>query len=68
MCNDACPGLFINESLPNLPMLLYADDVAMVDDTTDRLQCQLIIMSKFCSKYGLSINMSKTNIIIFRNG
>lgn len=49
-------------------MLLYADDidVAMVYDTIGRLQRQLKIMSEVCSKYGLTINMSKTNAIIFK--
>jgi len=30
MYNDTDPDLFINESMPNIHMLLYADDVAMV--------------------------------------
>ena len=59
MCNDACPGLFINESMPSVHMPLYADDVAMVNDTISRLN----LMSEFCSKYCLSINMSKTKLV-----
>ena len=38
MCNDDSPGLFINESMPNAHMSLYADDVAMVNDTKGQLQ------------------------------
>ena len=53
MCNDACPGLFIKETMPNATM--------------DRLQRQLNIMSESCLKYGPSIKMSKTNVNIFRN-
>ena len=40
MCNDACPGLFINESMPNVYVLLYADDGAMINDTIGQLQRQ----------------------------
>ena len=39
VCNDVCPGLFINESMSNVHVLLYADDVAMINNTTGRLQC-----------------------------
>jgi len=56
MCNDSC--LFNKESMPNVRMLLYANDVVIVNDT---------IMFEFCSKYCLSINLSKTNTMIFRN-
>jgi len=68
MYNDTCPGVLINESMPNIHMLLDADDVALVTDTIGRLQHQLNVMSEFCSKYYLSVDMSKTNIMIFRNG
>ena len=34
MCKDNCPGIFVDDSLSNVHMLLYADDIAMVNDTT----------------------------------
>ena len=46
-CNDACPGLFINESMPNVLMLLDADGVAMVNDAIGRLQRQLNVMDEW---------------------
>jgi len=68
MCNDACPGLFIEESMLIVYLLLNAADVAMVNNRIVLLQRQLNITSEFCSKYDISINMSKTNVMIFRNG
>ena len=53
-------------SMPNVHMLLYADDVSMA--IIGLLQHQLNVMSGFCSKYGLNINMSKPNVMIVRNG
>jgi len=60
MCNNACPGLFSNESMPNIHMLLYADNVAMVNDQIGRLHCQLNKVREVCSKYSLSINISES--------
>ena len=68
MCKDNCPGIFVDDAMSNVHMLLYADDIAMVNDTIGRLQKQLNIFSDFCYKYGLTVNMSKTNVMIFRNG
>jgi len=42
--DDTCPSLFINESMPNVHMLLYADEVAMVKDTIG-------VKVEVCSKY-----------------
>ena len=61
---NACPSLSMNQCR----MLPDADDVAVVNDTTCRLQCELNVMSEFGSKYGLIINMSKTKVMIYRNG
>jgi len=47
MFNDACPALFINESMPNVLMLLDADGVAMVNDAIGRLQRQLNVMDEW---------------------
>jgi len=68
MCNKTCPGLFLNESTRNVHVLLYDNDVAMVNDTIGRSQRQLNIMGEFCSKYSSCINMTKTHVIIFTNG
>ena len=46
VCNDARRGLFINESMSIVHLLLHADDVGMVNCTIDQLQRQLNIMSE----------------------
>ena len=33
-----CHGIFIDESAPNVLILMFADDVAMCADTTGRLK------------------------------
>ena len=65
-----CPGMRIDhEAFSNVTLLMYADDIALMNDTIGRLQNNGIdILSTFCDKYGLKVNMSKTNVIIFRNG
>ena len=49
-------------------MLMFTDDIAIFNDCIERIQQQLNILSDFCSKYMLNINLSKTNQIVFRNG
>ena len=63
-----CPGMRIDEAFSNVNLLMYADDIALMNDTIGRLQNSIDILSTFCDKYGLMVNMSKTNVIIFRNG
>ena len=61
-------GIFITEELSHLNILLYADDIALFADSVKRLQELLNTLSEFCKKWGLAVNISKTKIIIFRNG
>ena len=69
MCNlQQCQGLFLNEIHSNVHMLMYADDIAIFNDTVGRLQTQLNVLSEFCSKYQLKFNLSKTKVVVFRNG
>jgi len=37
----------------------YADDIYIINDTVGRLQNQLNVLGEFCSKYGLSVTLSK---------
>jgi len=68
MCETSCTGLFLNEMYPNVQMLMFADDIIMLNDTIGRLQQQSNCLNTFCKNYMLQVNLSKTNIIIFRNG
>ena len=48
--------------------LLYADDLALISDTVFGLQRQLNILADYCEAWGLTVNIEKTNIIVFRGG
>ena len=63
-----CPSIRVDNDFPDFSMLMYADDIALCNDTVGRLQRRIDILGIFCDKYGLKVNMSKTNVIVFRNG
>ena len=63
-----CPGIYVDEELSDFQLLMYADDICMINDSVGRLQTQLNVLSVFCKQYGLSVNLSKTKIVVFRNG
>ena len=47
---------------------MYADDLVILGDTIGNVQKLLDTLSEFCDKWGLSVNMDKTKLMIFRNG
>ena len=47
-----CPGIRIDEAFSNINLLMYADDIALMNDTVGRLQNSIDILSTFCDKYG----------------
>ena len=49
-------------------MLLFADDIILMSSSVVGLQNQLTVLKKEADKLLLSINMEKTNIIVFRMG
>ena len=63
-----CQGVYVNEQHDNINLLMYADDVVLVGDQINRVQKLLNVLSKFCYKWGLEVNMGKTQAIVFRNG
>ena len=63
-----CNGIFIDEHHPNVPHIFYADDLVLLGDHIGRLQNVLDNLSAFSDKWGLSVNMDKTNVMVFRNG
>ena len=66
--NSNCQGLYIDEVVPNLMVLLYADDLVQCADLPGRLQSQLNVLADFCEKWGMKVNFDKTNVMVFRNG
>ena len=47
---------------------MFADDVACFSDSIVRLQQQINCIQRFCEAVGMSLNLLKTKIIVFRNG
>ena len=52
----------------NLKLLLYADDIPIFNDTVGRLQHEINILQQYCQKWGMTVNLKKTKIIVFKNG
>ena len=50
-----------------LSILLYADDIALIAPTSEKLQSMLNIVSNWCEKWGMQINVNKTQILHVRN-
>jgi hypothetical protein len=66
--SNNCPGIHVNDDFPNLTMLLYADDLVLLGDQPGRVQRLLNVLSEYCNKWGLKVNLDKTRAMIFRNG
>ena len=46
-------------------MLLYADDIVLMSETAAGLQKQLIILGEFCHGKRLTVNLGKTQVLVF---
>ena len=47
--------------------LMYADDVILLSETPVGLQNNLSHLQKYCTKWGLEVNIKKTKSLIFNN-
>ncbi len=53
---------------PNaIRLLLYADDIVLLEFDSVRLQRLLDVLADFCRETHMSVNMEKTKIVVFRN-
>ena len=50
-----------------LSILLYADDIVLMAPTPEKLQSMLDVVGKWCRKWGMQINVKKTQIVHVRN-
>jgi hypothetical protein len=46
-------------------LLLYADDTVIFDESAEDLQTAFNIFEEYSSEWKLSINVSKTKIVVF---
>ena len=56
------------DTLLKLYVLLYADDTIVMAESAEQLQKALDALNEYCNSWALTVNVSKTNIIIFSRG
>ena len=49
-------------------LLMYADDIVLLGDTVLELQRKIRVLEEFCEKWGMEVNLTKTKVVVFRNG
>ena len=49
-------------------LLLFADDAVLISDLKEGLQRSLNLFGNYCKKWNLTINISKTKVMIFSKG
>ncbi len=62
---DLCLGISVYDIL--ISILLYVDDIVLFAETEPELQTILTKLNEWCSKWKMSINETKTNVVHFRN-
>ncbi|RUA06843.1 MAG: hypothetical protein DSY43_01110, partial [Gammaproteobacteria bacterium] len=68
VCKYGRHGIQLHPDVTQIFILMFADDVALVSDTVLGLQNQLDVLQKHSDKCGLSINLDKSKVVVFRNG
>ena len=49
-------------------MLLYADDIVLFGNSAEQLQDSLNLLSNYCKRWKLTVNINKTKVMVFRKG
>ena len=69
LLREKCPdGILITGDVPDLFCLIFADDIANCEETRIRLQIQLNLIFELCQVTNMTVNLNKTEIIVFQNG
>ena len=61
-------GIQITAECEEILALGYADDIIEGSDSVISLQSLINLTSGFCLRKKMEVNLSKTNIVVFRNG
>ena len=61
--DNGCDPVSLNGLKVNL--LMYADDILLLSSSAKGLQMALDQVSKFCNEWKLTINFSKTKVMVF---
>ena len=64
--DSECDPVQLNNSF--LHCLMYADDLVILSESSNGLQCALDKLHDYCSKWKLLVNINKTNVMIFNKG
>ena len=51
-----------------IKLIKFADDMAIFSETREGLQKGLNDLNDYCNKWGISVNIPKTKIVVFRRG
>jgi len=52
----------------NIKVLLYADDLVLISDSSDGLQTMINAFHEYCSHWCLTVNLEKSKVMVFRKG
>jgi hypothetical protein len=55
----------VNVNNNRVDCLMYADDIVIFSETQEGLQERMDLLHTYCSNWCLSVNLSKTNVVIF---
>ena len=61
-------GIQVSDTSANVNVLLYADDMVLCADSIGDLQKQLHVLEQYCNAWGMTVNLKKSKIMVFRNG
>ena len=61
-------GVQLLPDLLEICILMFADDVCLISDSVSGLQNQLNVLLKTAKTLELTVNLEKSNIVVFRNG
>lgn len=64
--SDAKIGTKIQDII--VKVLMFADDTAIFSETIEGLQEGINSVSKYCKKWGITVNVEKTKIVVFKKG
>lgn len=65
LTNSTAQGIDVLSDPIGILLLMYADDLALVSDNVFGLQRKINCLESYCNKWGLSVNMTKTKVVVF---
>ena len=63
---DADAGITLEQI--SIYLLMFADDAVIFSETVEGLQTSIDNLRQYCDKWNLTVNISKTKIVVFRKG